>query len=1428
MTSGGGSAASACVLCLYFAGLFLSAAATEGATHANTALVPRTTPHGRGILSKATSGLLLVGKIDGSISAVDEDSGKIMWTFDSGSPLISTSQDPASNVQVFPGIDGSIYVLHDNQSPKLELSRVTVSELVENSPSVTADGSAIRGALSTTLYYIDSVSGKLLRSVSDVEHSGVDSAAEDLDDAAILIARKDYKVQSFDRTLSSARWSISFAEIHYLDTTPVNAQNAVMEYVRGKQESLPCPSCGPSLTTGEDNSLHAKDPATGWSLWSVSFTSAPVVAFSLNNAGQSILQWDTYLSEGSSGVATDLWKTKGHSRNPRVLVGSVASGGLYALPLSSQSAHALAESEQGTNPGDKKLLELIESRDTDEADCLGSLKCVVLEVADTSEQNEPFPWLPEASKKTMLSETFDNRLFLLGAFVALAISGGAFAAFMRMRSRPEPLQPLQHIKKLRQSSGNEDDTEPTPSPCDGLVKLQEDKRSKMGRTVDAKSQLLKHMLLPPLKVHCAVTPQSPKQMNHQTIKTNQRNLTPRCVPDMMVMRPQMMEGTTNSHRQMNVMKRRLSTQDDVICWAPERDSSHLLFCGPDDERRILGRSLLNEVNDPSAFDHSDQRFGQPSTLCVGGCSSDPMTPEEAFDLTPTHGFNASPIHANWGTPRQYFDRCLVDSTSSNEYRTQHFYHCIYPGTSISSINALQSLSASTKASLTSWSNTGFENWGLMDVKGQVFTVGQLTFGPSVLGWGSDGTVVFDGEFHGRPVAVKRILKTFYDMAANEKDVLIISDEHPNLVRLFAVEEDQDFVFLALERCKMSLSEYIRSEEGQSTLTGPEGLPSAVCYQIARGVCEGLAALHSRGVVHRDLKPHNVLMSEHGRAKLSDMGLCRRMVPNQTSFFSNGPGGSSGWQAPEQLIIRDGRALRQTKAMDIFSLGCIMYHCISKGRHPFGECSYKRDDNILKSTPHLDAVDNCPEAMELISTMLEKDPQNRPTIEEVMEHPFWWNERQKLQFLIELSDRMENEDRQEDKTLIRSFESVAAKATGGNWGARLDPLLVTNLGQYRKYTFTSLRDLLRVVRNKHNHFRELPADLKTQMGPVPEGFYLYFAKRFPDLLMTTYSFAKEHLSSEPPMDKYFVNTLTRKSSNADSVSTPSSMPTIDEEMNTGLSSKKSNEDLTDLVDDEIERDGSPRLKVRTKPPNPVIRTVSGDSAVSGGSSARGTWDTVLNVIRENVDKNNAEQEGGLLRGQSLGSNYSPVRMTDQVTPKTGTEAGCVSSRTQPRSPNYHPRGFNSLINTERETRAEIESKKETDPYRELQSPIKLSSGCKKYEVPNRPIVGWEEDPDNENYTLLPFPQRPGAPVCDFYQKTGFCKYHERCRYHHPPENAVRLNEDGLPIRTGESICDFYKNTHNCKFGGACKFNHPNMKPIYAGSVGNHSNSQRSPY
>jgi serine/threonine-protein kinase/endoribonuclease IRE1 len=118
----------------------------------------------------------------------------------------------------------------------------------------------------------------------------------------------------------------------------------------------------------------------------------------------------------------------------------------------------------------------------------------------------------------------------------------------------------------------------------------------------------------------------------------------------------------------------------------------------------------------------------------------------------------------------------------------------------------------------------------------------------------------------------------------------------------------------------------------------------------------------------DLKPHNVLITEAGRAKLSDMGLSKTLVAEQSSFESHGAGGSSGWQAPEQLIARGGGVVRQTRSMDVFSLGCVLYHCLSGGGHPFGE-GYERDTNILHRPPSLAPLASMPEAVNLVSEWL---------------------------------------------------------------------------------------------------------------------------------------------------------------------------------------------------------------------------------------------------------------------------------------------------------------------------------------------------------------------------------------------------------------------------------------------------------------------------
>lgn len=76
------------------------------------------------------------------------------------------------------------------------------------------------------------------------------------------------------------------------------------------------------------------------------------------------------------------------------------------------------------------------------------------------------------------------------------------------------------------------------------------------------------------------------------------------------------------------------------------------------------------------------------------------------------------------------------------------------------------------------------------------------------------------------------------------------------------------------------------------------------------------------------------------------------------------------------------------------------------------------------------------------------------------------------------------------------------------------------GKYRRYDFTSLKDLLRVIRNKHSHYRELPIYLQEKLGTVPEGFYFYFSERFPNLLSTCFYFGLQWCREKPRLVRYF--------------------------------------------------------------------------------------------------------------------------------------------------------------------------------------------------------------------------------------------------------------------------------------------------------------------
>ena len=209
-------------------------------------------------------------------------------------------------------------------------------------------------------------------------------------------------------------------------------------------------------------------------------------------------------------------------------------------------------------------------------------------------------------------------------------------------------------------------------------------------------------------------------------------------------------------------------------------------------------------------------------------------------------------------------------------------------------------------------------------------------------------------------------------------------------------------------------------------------------------------------------------------------------------------------------------------MDTFSLGCLIHYCLTGGAHPFGD-RYERDANVLKGDVDLRRIAHLPEAADLVRRLVAREPGARPTAAEVLLHPFWWSDAKALAFLCDVSDRVEMEDREiGGAALLESLEKGAMRNAlgGGEWVPKLDPSLLENLGRYRRYNPRAVRDLLRVVRNKMSHFRELPAKVQATVGSPPDGFYRYFASRFPGLLLHVHSFATRECAHEPTFRRYF--------------------------------------------------------------------------------------------------------------------------------------------------------------------------------------------------------------------------------------------------------------------------------------------------------------------
>lgn len=390
----------------------------------------------------------------------------------------------------------------------------------------------------------------------------------------------------------------------------------------------------------------------------------------------------------------------------------------------------------------------------------------------------------------------------------------------------------------------------------------------------------------------------------------------------------------------------------------------------------------------------------------------------------------------------------------------------------------------------------------------------------VLGYGSGGTVVYEGRLEGRRIAVKRLLKAFFDVAERETHILMQGDAHPHVVSYFLREEDREFVYLALSYGCLTLGDAWETGEGQPVRDAEAELARtralADVPRLLLGVARGLSHLHALGILHRDMKPHNILINESGLAQISDMGLARRLDHLQHSL-STVTTGTVGWQAPEVVL---GHGRRISLAVDLWGLGCVFFFALTGGRHPFGQ-RCEREANVLANRVDLAPLAAQPEALHVVRHLLDPQPDARMPLARVLAHPLFWDAHKRLGLLLDVSDLLEALEG--DLAESARFEAVCAGVlpAGARWQAALPAPLVADLGRYRRYT-NSVKDLLRVVRNKSHHYRELAPELRVALGGShPEGFVAFFAARFPALLMACYDFVSSSAHVDDPVfRRYF--------------------------------------------------------------------------------------------------------------------------------------------------------------------------------------------------------------------------------------------------------------------------------------------------------------------
>ena len=251
-----------------------------------------------------------------------------------------------------------------------------------------------------------------------------------------------------------------------------------------------------------------------------------------------------------------------------------------------------------------------------------------------------------------------------------------------------------------------------------------------------------------------------------------------------------------------------------------------------------------------------------------------------------------------------------------------------------------------------------------------------------IGSGSNATCVYVGIMNdGSEVAIKRIFKqSGADSGENENKILSLVDTAKSsyIVNYRHCLHNDIFMYLIVDLCEENLKDHISSQTFQYLQQhGP---------RMNKEILTGLQFLHEKGILHRDLKPTNILVDVQGHMRLADFGISRVLNEDETTVQTDAKG-TFGWMPAEVIeAIESGEKSRFKKKSDVQVAGMIAFFILTKGEHPFGS-PFDRMKNILNGNPvNLKNIDDHT-ARKFVSWLINHRINDRPYAHEALEHPY---------------------------------------------------------------------------------------------------------------------------------------------------------------------------------------------------------------------------------------------------------------------------------------------------------------------------------------------------------------------------------------------------------------------------------------------------------